>query len=481
MGSDDEYSSSNSDSDVEETLDDGEGGKFEFSDDDFDIPDDVEDTLDFDDDRQEKIHNVLTEKDILKRQEEDITHTSVGLCITRASATILLQHYNWYVNDAMDAWIVNEEKVRKDVGLLENLLVAIQSAENIIQCSICSDDFRRDGTSATTTCGHLFCDSCWTQYLSVKINEGPGCLKMRCPEPSCGVAVDKDKYYSYLLGSYVENQRTIKWCPGPGCEYAVDILPDGSTYDVVCNSGHSFCWNCLDDAHRPVDCDTVGNVTWILANSKHCPKCKRPIQKYEGCMHMTCFCGFEFCWLCLGKLSTHEEDNYDSCNVYEKAKAEGAYDEEEEIKKQAKDYLDRYAFFCERFVENQKSRLKEIESLKKMLSEDLPKLGYRYNKPDTQFKFIIDAWRQIIECRRVLKWTCVYGYYIPESDCAEKNLFGYLQGEAESRLEELHQCAEQELKSYLMENNATKDFNPENDALTPFRIKLLQLTKATGT
>ncbi|RZC86315.1 hypothetical protein C5167_007502 [Papaver somniferum] len=114
---DDEYSSSNSDSDVEETLDDDDVGEFEFSDDDLDIPDDVEDTLDFDNDRQDKIYTVLTEKEIRNRQEEDITHTFVGLSITRALATILLGHYNWYVNEAMDAWIVNEEKVRKDVGL----------------------------------------------------------------------------------------------------------------------------------------------------------------------------------------------------------------------------------------------------------------------------------------------------------------------------------------------------------------------------
>jgi hypothetical protein len=77
-----------------------------------------------------------------------------------------------------------------------------------------------------------------------------------------------------------------------------------------------------------VDCETVGrwilknsaeseNLNWILAHTKQCPKCKRPIEKNQGCMHMTCSqCRFEFCWLCQGAWAEHGErtGGFYACN-----------------------------------------------------------------------------------------------------------------------------------------------------------------------
>ena len=35
---------------------------------------------------------------------------------------------------------------------------------------------------------------------------------------------------------------------------------------------------------------------------------------------------------------------------------------------------------------------------------------------------------QIVECRKVLKWTYAYGFYLPEAEHTKKQFFEYLQG-----------------------------------------------------
>lgn len=58
-------------------------------------------------------------------------------------------------------------------------------------------------------------------YIHTAINDGPGCLTLRCADPSCGSAIGEDmvlslvslddqkKYMRYLLRSYVEDNRKV--------------------------------------------------------------------------------------------------------------------------------------------------------------------------------------------------------------------------------------------------------------------------------
>ncbi|XP_009361570.2 probable E3 ubiquitin-protein ligase ARI8 [Pyrus x bretschneideri] len=487
---DDFYSGGDDDAAAAMDSDDAGVADYEF------IDNDSDDSNDVASHRYQQNYNVLTEADIRRHQEEDIMRISTVLSIPKVAASILLRYYNWSVSKVHDEWFADEERVRRAVGLPEKPVVEYPNASEL-NCGICFETYPRDKMHAAA-CGHPFCSSCWAGYISTAINDGPGCLMLRCPDPSCSAVVcqdmindlasyeEKEKYSRYFIRSYVEDNRKTKWCPAPGCDYAIDFIVGGGSYDVTCRCSYSFCWNCTEEAHRPVDCGTVSkwimknsaeseNMNWILANSKPCPKCKRPIEKNQGCMHITCTppCKFEFCWLCLGAWLDHGErtGGFYACNRYETAKQEGVYDESEKRREMAKNSLERYTHYYERWATNQSSRQKALADLQQMQTVHLEKLSDIQCQPESQLKFITEAWLQIVECRRVLKWTYAYGYYLPEHEHAKRQFFEYLQGEAESGLERLHQCAEKELQVYL-NDHPSKDFNE-------FRTKLAGLTSVT--
>ncbi|XP_039122300.1 probable E3 ubiquitin-protein ligase ARI7 [Dioscorea cayenensis subsp. rotundata] len=509
MDSDDDMHDANDLESLEDDFYSGGTGIGSEEEDDYDDDDDDDDDEDYgfvDNDsddimeiaanRYQKNYTILNEASIQQCQEDDITRVSTVLSIPRVASCILLRHYNWSVNKVHDEWFADEENARKTVGLLEKLIEIPKEKELV--CGICFDTYPREKMNAAA-CGHPFCHVCWRGYIGTSISDGPGCLMLRCPDPSCDAAIgqdmisllathdDAEKYSKYLIRSYIENNRKTKWCPAPGCEFAVDFVLGSGNFDVCCNCSHTFCWNCTEEAHRPVDCGTVAkwilknsaeseNMNWILANSKPCPKCKRPIEKNQGCMHITCTppCKYEFCWLCLGAWSDHGErtGGFYACNRYEAARQEGVYDETERRREMAKNSLERYTHYYERWATNQSSRQKALADLHSMQTEKLEKLSEKQSQPESQLKFIIEAWSQIVECRRVLKWTYAYGYYLPDHEHAKRQFFEYLQGEAESGLERLHQCVEKELQIYFDAANSVQDFND-------FRTKLAGLTSVT--
>ena len=179
------------------------------------------------------------------------------------------------------------------------------------------------------------------------------------------------KFAHFDLGSFIEGNPNTRWCPHPGCERAVHLKPSkvdgvaegGATRSVSdssessgqsstviqqrnvdCGAGHFFCWSCSEEAHDPCNCDSwkawkskiasladkdisrasaallkerATSEAWVAKNSKPCPKCKIPIQRSDGCNHMTCSkCNHDFCWACLGRWAIHSSrtGGYYTCN-----------------------------------------------------------------------------------------------------------------------------------------------------------------------
>ncbi|KAL8051594.1 hypothetical protein ABFX02_06G158000 [Erythranthe guttata] len=203
------------------------------------------------------------------------------------------------------------------------------------------------------------------------------------------VVEDKDNF----LRSYVAANRNIKWCPNPACDRAVQIdsqlVDETKNYDVVCDCSHGFCWNCTEEIHRPVDCETVNkwnklnsygpeNTTWIMSFTKPCPNCGTNIEKDRnpGCNRMTCPspCSFEFCWLCLNPWSNNA--SHASCRDYYKFYTRSSL-------------MQRHANLYRKYAWNHNSRETALDTLRRFKKNKL-------------------ALEQIVEYRRVLKWSYAY-------------------------------------------------------------------------
>jgi ariadne-1 len=80
-------------------------------------------------------------------------------------------------------------------------------------------------------CKHLFHDECLTEYFEYIISKNAMiAYKIKCPFKDCNITIHedklkfyikekflKDRYEEYCLRSFVSEQKSVKWCPKPGC------------------------------------------------------------------------------------------------------------------------------------------------------------------------------------------------------------------------------------------------------------------------
>jgi ariadne-1 len=104
---------------------------------------------------------------------------------------------------------------------------------------------------------------------------------MMCP---CWDNNRAKKYSVWLLDSYVSGTSTLSWCPGVGCERAVEGT--ASTLGVSCGCGYDWCFRCKIEDHAPATCQNAKdwnlknssdaeNVNWVIHLSRLAPTLTR--------------------------------------------------------------------------------------------------------------------------------------------------------------------------------------------------------------
>ncbi|CBZ54603.1 hypothetical protein NCLIV_050310 [Neospora caninum Liverpool] len=343
-------------------------------------------------------------------------------------------------------------------------------------------------------CGEVVRDAFWRRFLSPQSFERFQDFQIRllverhpalswCPAPGCSMAVELLREHTVGVASPLLSPPTSSFCERTDnpdiCDAAAAAArniqsnalsspssPSSSSFssssfafcssggrlqggDVCCSCGTRFCLYCSEEPHRPVPCNIIkswnlknqseaDNMTWILVHTKNCPKCKQPIEKNQGCMHMTCRCGFEFCWLCLGDWKKHQTSNFYRCNVYEQRPP----DPSEEKRKKAKESLERYAHFFERYRAHSHGQRVAAEKQMAQVNKQMRILLQRSLRDISEVEFLEEAVKQIIECRRILKWSYAFGYFADWPEARHKHLFEYHQGQLERSLDLLQEKTE---------------------------------------
>ncbi|KAI0539443.1 hypothetical protein GGR58DRAFT_464313 [Xylaria digitata] len=172
-----------------------------------------------------------------------------------------------------------------------------------------------------THCGHTYCLDCF-ENMCLSAPTQDSAVEIRCvgDSGSCNTVLDIPQLQEHLSSTAFEelleqsfasyarlHPHLIRYCPSPDCDYV---------YRVSATAKMQTCTNCLVPVctkchaqHGAMNCAEYQDISSGRQEAneklkreigiKDCPKCRTPLEKTEGCDHMTCRCGAHICWVCL--------------------------------------------------------------------------------------------------------------------------------------------------------------------------------------
>ncbi|CAN9499553.1 unnamed protein product [Ophioblennius macclurei] len=365
----------------------------------------------------------MSQEDVRQLMQRTVQQVSGTLSLDPDQAEHLLVHCRWNVDVLVQRYTDDPDELVTAAGLkCRNPQPPPSPASS---CPVCLGP--RTVTAETVpslSCMHYCCRSCWQEYLTSRIEQNL-LLSCNCPITDCqaqptshfflSVLSDKDaiaKYENARLRGYVESCSNLTWCTNPqGCDRILckENLGSMGTCSKCC---WTSCFSCnFPEAHCPASCSHMSQ--WMddggfyegmtmEAQSKHlakliskrCPSCQAPIEKNEGCLHMTCAkCNHGFCWRCLKPWKPTHKDYYNCSAMVSKAARQ---------EKKFQDYNERCTFHhqAKDFAVNLENRVSSINEALQMKS----------------LTFVIDACKVLAQARKVLAYSCVYSYYNQETE-----------------------------------------------------------------
>ncbi|KAK6136833.1 hypothetical protein DH2020_029428 [Rehmannia glutinosa] len=233
---------------------------------------------------------------------EDLRRVMDLLSVKEHHARTLLIHYRWDVEKLISVYVEKGKSCMfSEAGVTVVELVDLDPPESssTLMCNICMDDVPAKHLTKMD-CGHCFCNNCWTEHFVVKINEGQS-KRIRCMAHKCNAICDEDiirklvsvrhpdlaeKFDRFLLESYIEDNKMVKWCPSiPHCGNAIRVEDDEfcesfvySYYSISC-----FSWLCGGATGRAHTWSHIANHScgrYKEDTEKKAARAKRDLYRY---------------------------------------------------------------------------------------------------------------------------------------------------------------------------------------------------------
>eukprot|EP00698_Gefionella_okellyi_P024273 TRINITY_DN8518_c1_g6_i1.p1 TRINITY_DN8518_c1_g6~~TRINITY_DN8518_c1_g6_i1.p1 ORF type:complete len:647 (-),score=56.87 TRINITY_DN8518_c1_g6_i1:166-2106(-) len=187
-------------------------------------------------------------------------------------------------------------------------------------------------------CGHVLGFSCFKEFVHVSIgdirlrkNPQDGVFSLCCPS-GCPDAFLQDVLVVKALGQdtwlrfrelqvelMIHDQQWV-YCPNCGEAHSV-VERSGQGRNVDCVNGKTgFCVNCL----RPGSCQAAARETrdptghYLLSRRCRNPDCHIVTTHSwgEGCHHITCGCGDDYCYMCGGEFNMDGYECVNGCPLF---------------------------------------------------------------------------------------------------------------------------------------------------------------------
>ncbi|WVZ49713.1 hypothetical protein U9M48_001045 [Paspalum notatum var. saurae] len=206
-------------------------------------------------------------------------------------------------------------------------------------CKICLEHvLPADAHRASRGCAHAFCAACLDRHISAKNQDGvsdvecPGedCRSVLDPELSQGI-ISRETFEGWsaaLCKSMVLRDSDVCYCPFMDCS---ESMVNDHGGEVVTESEcpicrRLFCARCGVPWHAGITCAEYEQlapgdrgkedlVALEMAKGKkwrRCPRCKFWVERHDSCVHITCRCGFQFCYGCGEPWG---QSDHSSCNA----------------------------------------------------------------------------------------------------------------------------------------------------------------------